>query len=451
MWFILLVLALRVTVTTAQQTVCGPNNEPIFFSGAPSVQAVVQAWKTGYQARCPNNEIDIDGDSSADGAARVCATRTGALPVDIGGLSRPLYTAEAKTTNGWQYNCERSRRDTIHIDVAVEGISLFTKVQGAAQECVAKLGGLTKHQLRWIYSNYDENKLVEEEWDPSAVPFSDGKDSTHLWSELHSECADEEILIAGELDGSLVRKYFIDNIFVGDDEDIAGDRTNEYYASNNIPDLVTFVETNGASITFFGLGYTLQNGVRKLLGALDSVPIQNTNGDFTKPGFAAIEDSSYLLSRRLYMSVLDEEESLVKTRPFFEFAFSEVGNELLKGSGFWPIHEWENIVMGTRLQTPSGLVFYERAQRYCGPQDGEISIAGSSTVFPVARICKYPFAHVKVAVMIAFVLAHFLTTDGNVQGRKFTRLRATSMSPTREEAAVSERDACVPIRNAVHP
>eukprot|EP00977_Amphora_coffeiformis_P003738 scaffold742_cov165-Amphora_coffeaeformis.AAC.14 len=386
---LVLVLARTCVEAAGGATICGPpstKNEPIYFSGAPSVQAVARAWKTGYQNNCPDQMIQIEGDSSADGAARVCATRTGSLPVDVGGLSRPLYTAEAKTQNGWYYDCERSRRNTILVDVAVEGISFFTKLEDSvAQQCIALLGGLTKHHLRWMYSDYGETKLVEEGWDASSVPFSDGNDNTHLWSELHADCASQEILIAGEPDGSLVRKFFVDNVFQGDDENIATNRTNQYYASSSIPELVSFVETNGASITLFGLGYILQNGVRELLGTLDSVPIQNVNGDFTKPGFAAIEDSSYLLARRLYMSVLDDEESLAKTRPFFEFAFSHDGAELLKENGFWPVHEWEAMAMATRLQTLSARPLLDRARSTCGPKDGEISIAGSSTVFPVAR------------------------------------------------------------------
>ena len=379
-------------------TNCGLNDgTPIYFSGAPSVQAVAQAWKTGYESLCPDDAgIVIEGDSSADGVARACATRTGSQPVDVGGMSREIYTAEAKSENSWYYDCERSRRNLIQVDVAVEGISLFTKASGAAQECIAKLGGLTKQHLRWIYSDYNESKLIEEGWDTSSIPFPDGDPTTHLWSEIDPACASEEIAIAGELEGSLVRKYFIDNIFEGEDEVIAANRTIPYFGRSSIRELVEYVESDGAAITFFGLGYTLQNDVREQLGSLESVPIQNSLGEFTKPGFAAIEDSSYLLARRLYMTVLDDEESLARTRPFFEFGFSDEGSSLLKDNGFWPIHSWESIVMKTRLQTTSGRPFYDRAKRYCGPESGEISIAGSSTVFPVARICKWRYLCVNV-------------------------------------------------------
>ena len=401
--FLVAVLLLTLAFRANSNELCSESSDPIYFSGAPSVQAVAQAWKLGYEALCPNADIDIQGNSSADGAARVCATRTGAIPVEIGGISRQIYTAEAKTENGWQYDCERSRRNAIKVDVAVEGISLFVKQQGAAQKCIQILGGLTMHQLRWMFSNYSESMLIEEGWDSSSVPFSDGNQTTHLWSELHSNCDPEEILITGEPEGSLVRKYFVDNIFEGDDEGIATNRNASYFASENIPELVEYVELNPASITFFGLGYTLQSGIRESLGALESVPIRNSKGDFTKPGFAAIEDSSYLLSRRLYMLVWNDEESLSKTRPFFEFGYSETGSKLLKENGFWPIHHWEQIVMQTRLQTSTGGPLLERAKRFCGPRGGKFSIAGSSTVFPIARICEYILYHLsqKFAIMFA--------------------------------------------------
>ncbi len=62
---------------------------------------------------------------------------------------------------------------------------MATSKDGVAAQCLKLLGGgLSKDQLRWMYSSLSVNELIAEGWDPSSVPFLDEDDDTHLWSEM---------------------------------------------------------------------------------------------------------------------------------------------------------------------------------------------------------------------------------------------------------------------------
>lgn len=86
------------------------------------------------------------------------------------------------------------------------------------------------------------------------------------------------------------------------------------------------------------------------------------------------------------MNVLNDESVLRNVRPFFERAFSDPGTALVASDavGYVAIPEYEQEVMLARIgagyaATP------EYANIECGP-GGDFSIAGSSTVRPVAEI-----------------------------------------------------------------
>lgn len=65
------------------------------------------------------------------------------------------------------------------IRVGAEGIIVETPIDSPAAWCIELLGGLTVHQLRWIYTSLPESQLDHSGWDVNSVPFSDGDDSTH--------------------------------------------------------------------------------------------------------------------------------------------------------------------------------------------------------------------------------------------------------------------------------
>jgi phosphate transport system substrate-binding protein len=250
-------------------------------------------------------------------------------------------------------------------------------------------GALSLDQLRWIYSNYNEALLEVYGWNPESLPNSDQDPTTHLWSELDPLCASQEILIGGPARAtSGSNAFFSDMIFKGYDESFDLGRGESFLNATEYTDLSTFILEHNASIAYFGLSNVLA-GLDQDLAKL--VSIQMKNGEIIKPSAVAFEEGLYPLSRRLYMYLLEDEDSLAWTRPFFDFGFSAAGDTAVKSVGFWPIDEWEKILMATRIQSENGVAI-EEIEKACGPSSSSSSennifaIAGSSTVFPVSQI-----------------------------------------------------------------
>ena len=260
-------------------------------------------------------------------------------------------------------------------------MSAATKISGNAATCIKILNGLTFDQLRWIFTSYDESELVQHEWDSSSVPFSDNDNSTHLWSELNPSCAEEEIRIA-ITDNESSNLLFKELIFVGVDETFASNRKDASVNTTTNEDLVQFILDSENAITFFGLAFVIANINQELLSL---VPVNIGDEKSIKASAASLEDGIYPMSRRLYMNLHDDEASLQSTRGLLEFGFSEAGDAATKSVGLWPIDQWEKLLMSTRVQSASGIPLSE-IEAYCGPGGGAISIAGSSTVFPVAQV-----------------------------------------------------------------
>jgi ABC-type phosphate transport system substrate-binding protein len=261
----------------------------------------------------------------------------------------------------------------------------MTNSQGAAADCISRLGGLTLDQVRWMYSNYSKEQLIEEDWNYSSIHTVDDTSRVHLWSDLHPDCEQTKILISGvKLDEAGSDKYFQDSIFVGDDESFDFNRELSLW-SPEISELAYFVASNDAAITFVGLSHIISPDVKTDVAVLKPVPIRGRLGTYLKPGDAAFGSLVYPLARRLYMNLLNNEESLKMTRPFVEFGLSEEGTAILKKTGFWTLNDSKSVVMKTRVQTRTG-ISKDAIMKHCSSQKGRISFAGSSTVLPVAQV-----------------------------------------------------------------
>lgn len=153
-----------------------------------------------YSVACDAN-IRLEGGGSSSGTGRVCGDLERGSPVDIGNMSREWKETEAVASMelDFLYNCKigDTQRSAIQFPVAIDGITVATRKEGAARDCVGVLGGLSVDQLRWIYSSYSEDQLIATGWDAESVPNRDMNPDSHLWSELDSRCQDVEIRISG--------------------------------------------------------------------------------------------------------------------------------------------------------------------------------------------------------------------------------------------------------------
>jgi ABC-type phosphate transport system substrate-binding protein len=289
----------------------------------------------------------VEGGGSELGANRLCGGGDG--PVDIGLMSRNWWESEARVErNLGNFQCVNhdTSRGAIQVPIAIDGVALATANGGAAKDCIEKLGGLTKDQLRWIFSSYSVKELEATGWNPSSLPNSDGDDSTHLWSELSSSCASEEILISGADDLSVTYYYFLETVLTdhsrGETFDLS--RPNGYTNSAVDEDLVTFLTENDAGIAYFGF-YYFQNS-----NSLYAVPIENSAGQFVTPSDKSVENGTYEpLSRRMYMNLYNDPESLAATVPFVRFGMSDEGSELVEATGYVPIPPTERLDIIAKL------------------------------------------------------------------------------------------------------
>jgi len=268
----------------------------------------------------------------------------------------------------------------LQIHVAQQGLSIQTAATGVAAECIGMLGGLTLHQLRWIFSSFAIGELDHSGWDVASVPFDDGDDSTHLWSELNGNCTATEIIIAGPPVGSAAFDFFKTHVLTAAEEE-----PREYHTGQNVRELESFMQESEAAISFFQMYDMLSVEYGDLARTLSPVAIMNDHHDYVKPNANTFETGEYPVLRDIYLGINDDPNALEVTRPFLEFGLSEEGSKVLKDNGFWPIREYQKFIMYTRLQSQHGLQNFD-IREHCGPPDGSFSIAGSTTVAPVSHM-----------------------------------------------------------------
>ena len=351
----LLVFALALAQVAA--ITCGPEGGSFSIAGSSTVFPIAEAWATAYLNACPSIDITVEGGGSSDGAGRVCANEDRGSPVDIGDMSREWKVGDEVAVSDeadYIYECLKgdTSRSVIQIDVAIDGLSVATQSGGFATECIREMGGLTTDQLRWIFSSYNESQLEATGWDPTSLANSDGNSSTHLWSELSADCDPVEIKIAGADDLSGTYDYFMEAVLIDyeNGETFDHNRPDGYFNSVEDEDIVLYLEANsGDCIGFFGFAYYYQN--RQILVAAH---IQNSAGEFVEPTHVTVGDDSYNpLSRRIYMNLLNDDETLAHTAPFLRFGLSTEGDKAIASTGYVEIPDVD-VILSRLPPAPEG-------------------------------------------------------------------------------------------------
>lgn len=414
---VLLVLLSTAAAATASAssstTACGPNT-PFTMYGSVSVVPVAQKWAKSYETLCGySNQITVTSATAntangrnAQAAQAVCGVGSGGsgsgsttpTSTDIGLLSRPLLApteAIPSVKNAYLYTCAKGSSTTTtttnnritltQVQVAIDGIAFITALSSIASRCIASLpgSGLTFSQVRWIYSSFPLSKLlVDPLFDANAIPNSDGKDSTHLWSELcvgsACDCPAIEIDIAGSPPTSGTYAFFIETFFVGNNK---GETFRSVYQSDPYDSptfVVNLITTSGNGDT---LGYTsfvnYNNNANRVSSAAIEDPI---DGVYRFPTFAQFASGEYPASFYLYMAVSNAILPVVQA--FFAYAYSDAGNADVSSTGLLPLTGIRAVQMLSRLGAPGGVSLAGIA---CGP-NGNIFMGGSSTVYPVASL-----------------------------------------------------------------
>jgi ABC-type phosphate transport system substrate-binding protein len=360
---------------------CNDGPSVMEIAGSLTAYPVAKVWADVYRAKC-NVDIKVRGGGSHRGGKRACGTSVQGQ-VDIAIMSRDFESDEAVTSNGYEFDCVGSGEKLIQIETAIEAVVIAAKAGGVAEKCIRRLGGLTIPQLRWIFSSLSETQLRYEGWSFDTIPNSDGDQSTHLWSELldHPDCPDIEIKISGAADDTTFIDLFSENVLPNyeDGEDYDSGRPGGFYQSENESELVQYLVENEEAVSFFS--YTYYAGHDDELYA---AKILNDDDEFVEPLQTSIQDGSYgPLAHRIYMNVRNDPKTLAMARPYLEMGLSDMGAELVGFTGYVPIPETERIVMKARVRAASDV---DIDHLECGPAEEVISMAGSTTMYNLARL-----------------------------------------------------------------
>lgn len=362
---------------------CPPEDITLTIAGTVAGNRLLDAWQQVYSTRhCPGFNVTFETNSWDSGAARVCGSSLLYNPVDMASMSGTFFLPQATTSDGWSFQCHQSKlgRETLLLNVAQKGITLGTKKGGTAASCIELLGGgLSKDQIRWIYSNSSTKELVASGWNPASIPFLDEDDSTHLWSEIHENCTAEEIAVAVEnTDNGGAYDYFLEHILTS-----RGETMRNHFQGNSSQATDEYLEANLAAISFFHL-YDMISKAYQARGLL-AIGVKSEHGDVIMPSDKAFVSGSYPFLKKVYLGMVNSPEALEFTRPFLEFGLSDEGTQILLKLGYWPILEWEKLKMYSRLGSDHGLEI-DAIREQCGPLDGRLAIGGSDTVLPVVDV-----------------------------------------------------------------
>lgn len=375
---------------------CPPTDVSLKMSGLTAGTRLVEAWQKEYTDKhCPGFNITFEWSSWDAACARVCDSSLVHVPVDLAGMSGSFFPSQAITTDGWSYTCKRSKlqRETTVVLAGYRGLVVGVSKDGAAAQCMELIGGgLSKDQLRWIFSSYSAHLLISYGWDPLSVPFLDGDDTRHLWSELNENCTDEEILLAIEEVGEAnvdVMDYLYEHIVRS-----PGETLRQHFSNATSPgELRDYMQANGGVLSIFHLYNTLSQEFQER-GVLH-VGIKNDDGEVIMPSAMTFESESYPFMKKVTIGLVKDDAALETTRPFLEFGYSNDGTKILQQLGYWPIEEWKRHSMFSRIGSESGLSI-ENIQEYCPKESDDmrlgIEIAGGNTVLPIIRAWKDLYA-----------------------------------------------------------
>merc|ERR550514_921172 len=192
----------------------------IRIAGSSTVFPVANGWATAFMEQRPEYEITVEGGGSSSGARRVCALPDDETHVEIGDMSRNWKTPKEASflDDGYSLQCAKSSVRVTQIAVATDGLAVVMASGGAAQSCLTDvLGGVTLAQLRWVFTDWPDAKLVEDEKGgglnmPMVVPNDDG-DGIKEWRDLDPQCEEVPIGIYGPGDQSGTYDFFGETVF----------------------------------------------------------------------------------------------------------------------------------------------------------------------------------------------------------------------------------------------
>ena len=193
------------------------------------------------------------------------------------------------------------------------------------------------------------------------------------WSDVRPEWPNEPIqrFIPGTDSGTF--DYFVEHVFKNDDSIILAASNTQLSEDDNV--LVQGIEGSPYSIGFFGYAYYAENADKLNVLSVDGV----------EPTQATVDNNSYPLSRPLF---LYSDAKIMQEKPqvaaFIYFFLAQVNNEI-GDVGYFPANDTVLSSAMDAWMVASGQSEDMMTMYMPDAVDGDVVIAGSSTVFPLAE------------------------------------------------------------------
>ena len=285
-----------------------------------------------------NNRVDIDVWGTGGGFARLCASDAALAQAKeerplIVNASRPVKDVEIDKCAGVGITPVAFRVGTDALAITVSAENDF-------------INGLSFAEL---------NKIFGE---------------AETWSEVRAEWPDEpiDLVIPGEDSGTF--DFFVEEVFAGDP---AAMLAKHPIMSENDNQLAGSISRNPYSIGFFGYAYYLANADDLQIVALDGVA----------PSAETVEAGTYALSRALFIY---SDAKIMRDHPqvadFISYYLTHV-NEVILDVGYFPASAEALAKARSKWKRATGAADLRQVDPSLAT--GEITAAGSSTVFPLTE------------------------------------------------------------------
>ena len=366
------------TPATAQAMVSGLSGD-IAIDGSSTVFPITEAMAEEFgKATDGNVKIVVGVSGTGGGFKKFCNGE-----IQISDASRPIKQSEVEL-------CAENGVEYIEIPVAVDGLSVMVNPANDFVEC------LTVDELNTIWAPEAEGAVTK-------------------WSQIRQGWPDEDLRLYAPGVDSGTFDYFTE-VINGESQASRGD----FLPSEDDNVLVTGIAGDRGALGYFGYAYYSENASRLKLVAVDG------GAGCVSPTEQTINDGSYApLSRPMFIYVTAKALDAPHVKAFVEFYLSADSRTLISDVGYVPFQDevydlasskFQNGVTGPAFggdNRMSGTIVEVLQASLAGMPSptvasamnladlsGDISIDGSSTVFPITEAMAEEFGK---------------ATDGNVR------------------------------------
>ena len=277
----------------------------------------------------------------------------------------PVYATKAanySTTGLW--DCVNTDGQIIEIPYGRAAGALMVKAGGSTESCMTAVGGLSMAQVRWITSGSNVNILTSNGEMPgliwnSVVPNDDG-DGIPEWSDLHSSCDSQEIVLTHRWENRSDITILEETVLCSNcaqSESIYSSTQNRFRINvgeprENVTNGISAPAGDG-SIGFTELVYTLENDDGLYIvplvdnythGAVDAVA---AGGILVNASLEASRSGDWPLQTD--MRAFTSADQITRNHDFMKYLLSDPGQLEWEQMGFTGLSLWERYVAYAKL------------------------------------------------------------------------------------------------------